>query len=212
MSHLFGARTALILVDLQNDFCPGGALAVPQGNEVVPIANALQGRFRTVVASQDWHPAEHLSFAVNHQRCSVGDSVELEGFEQILWPVHCVQDSHGAAFHPDLELSNVDAVFQKGTDPGIDSYSAFFDNGHRQGTGLKEYLGQREVTDVYLLGLTTDYCVKYSALDANDMGLRTYVIEDGCRAVNLFPRDGQKALDEMRSKGVRIIQSSSLSS
>jgi len=210
MSHLFGSRTALILVDLQNDFCPGGALAVPQGNEVVPIANALQGRFRTVVASQDWHPAEHLSFATNHPRYSVGDSVELEGLDQILWPVHCVQNSHGAEFHPDLELSNIEAVFQKGTDSGIDSYSAFFDNGHRQGTGLKEYLEQRKVTDVYLLGLATDYCVKYSALDAADMGLRTYVIEDGCRAVNLFPRGGQKALDEMRSKGVRIIQSSSL--
>jgi len=202
--------TALILVDLQHDFMPGGALGVPDGNQVVPVANQVQPLFGLVVATRDWHPPDHGSFAAQHPGRKPGDVIELGGQPQILWPVHCVQNTPGAALVAALDTRRIDRIFYKGTDPTIDSYSAFFDNGHRRSTGLGEYLQQQGVTDVYLAGLATDYCVKYSALDARRFGFRTFVILDGCRGVNLRANDSAAAIEEMRSAGVEITPSADL--
>jgi poly(ADP-ribose) glycohydrolase ARH3 len=193
---------ALIVVDLQNDFCPGGALPVPEGDQIVDAVNHLLHRFDLVVATQDWHPADHGSFAANHPGTRPGDAVELAGLRQILWPVHCVQGTPGAELHPKLDASAIARVFRKGTDPTVDSYSGFFDNGHRHSTGLGEFLKERGVTSVYVCGLATDYCVKCTALDAVDLGFKTYLIEDACRGVDLHAGDVWQAIEEMRSKGV----------
>lgn len=198
---------ALLIVDVQNDFCPGGALPVPEGDQVVPIVNRLQQRFALVVATQDWHPPNHGSFADCHPGCKVGQVVELAGLPQVLWPVHCVQNTWGAAFHGQLDFARIARVFQKGTDPQIDSYSGFFDNGHRKATGLGEYLKQRQVNAVYVCGLATDYCVKFTALDAVNLGFTTYVVEDACRGVELRPGDVAESLRQMRQRGVRVIVS-----
>jgi nicotinamidase/pyrazinamidase len=200
------AKNALILVDLQNDFVPGGALGVPQGDAVIPIANRLirSGVFDLVIATQDWHPRDHGSFAANHRGKTPGDVVNLNGLRQILWPVHCVQNTRGAEFVAGLEIGGVDKIIQKGTDPWIDSYSAFFDNAHRKSTGLDRYLKARNITDVYLAGLATDYCVKFSALDARRLGFVVHVIEDACRGVNLRHGDVDAAIEQMRSIGVEI--------
>src|SRR3712207_3802084 len=188
---------ALILVDLQNDFVPGGALPVPEGDAVVPIANRLtrEGKFDLVVATQDWHPPDHGSFAANHPGRKPGEVIDLHGLKQILWPVHCVQGSAGAAFLPGLDMARVEEVFRKGTDPSIDSYSGFFDNGHRKATGLGQYLKSKGVTDVYVLGLATDYCVKFTTLDAVQLGFHTHLIEDACRGVELNPGDVDAAVE-----------------
>ena len=201
---------ALILTDLQNDFCPGGALAVPEGDEVVAVANRLQPRFELVVATQDWHPPDHGSFAANHPGKRPGEVIELAGLPQILWPVHCVQGTPGAEFHPALDRSAIARVFRKGTDPAIDSYSGFFDNGRRRATGLGDYLKDRGVTDVYVCGLTTDYCVKFTALDAIDLGFKTYLIENASRGVNLRPGDVAAAIAQMRARGVVVVQSATI--
>ena len=203
---------ALILVDIQNDFVPGGALAVPQGNEIVPLANNVQAYFDLVVATQDWHPANHGSFAVNHPGKKPGEIIDLEGLEQILWPVHCVQDTFGAEFVEGLQTGTVRRVFRKGTDPAIDSYSGFFDNGHRKATGMGDYLKEEGVTEVYLMGLATDYCVKFTALDAVELGFGTFVIEDGCRGVELSQGDVERAYSEMKERGVIVIDSSRIES
>lgn len=203
-------KAALILVDLQNDFCPGGALAVPSGDAVIPVANQLAARFATVVATQDWHPANHLSFAANHPGRNVGEIIDLEGLPQVLWPVHCVQHSHGAALVDTLDQDRIDRIFTKGTDPEIDSYSGFYDNGHRKRTGLADWLRAQGVDAVCVMGLATDYCVKYTALDAVGEGFRTYLIEDGCRGVNLQADDAARAIQEMAARGVTITQSSRL--
>jgi nicotinamidase/pyrazinamidase len=202
---------ALIIVDLQNDFLPGGALAVPRGDEVIPLANELQGGFDLVVATQDWHPPNHGSFAANHPGKKPGDRVMLEGVEQILWPVHCVQHTRGAEFAPSFDTSRIVHVFHKGTNPQIDSYSTFFDNAHRRHTGLADYLKKREIKDIYLMGLALDYCVKYSTLDARQLGLNTHVIIDGCRGIDLDPGDIDRALDEMKRVGAILLQSRELS-
>ena len=196
---------ALILVDLQNDFMPGGALAVPGGNEVVPVANRLQGQFDLVVATQDWHPPDHGSFAASHPGRKVGDVIELGGLEQMLWPVHCVQDTRGAELADDLDRSRIRRVFHKGSDRDIDSYSAFFDNGRRRATGLGDFLAEMGAQEVHMLGLATDYCVKYSALDARRLGLDTFVILEGCRGVGLHEGDIDAAVQEMKDAGVIIV-------
>jgi len=198
---------ALLLIDLQNDFLPGGALPVPDGDHVVPLANQLQPLFALVVATQDWHPPNHGSFAANHPGKHAGDVIELNDLPQILWPVHCVQNSPGAAFAPALNTSRIDHVFQKGTNPAIDSYSGFFDNGHLRSTGLADYLKSKNVTGVYVLGLATDYCVKFTALDARQFNFNTYLIQDACRGVELKPGDIVRAVEEMKSAGVKIIHS-----
>ncbi len=201
---------ALILVDLQNDFVPGGALAVPRGDEVVPLAGQLAARFDLVVATQDWHPPDHGSFAIQHEGREPGDTIVLAGLPQILWPVHCVQGTRGAEFVETLDMSRVRKVFRKGTQRDIDSYSGFFDNGHRRATGLGDYLKERSVSAVYVLGLATDYCVKFTALDARSLGFETCLIEDACRGVELAPGDVDRAVEEMRAAGVRVLRSGTL--
>jgi nicotinamidase/pyrazinamidase len=201
---------ALILVDIQNDFLPGGALAVGEGDAVIPVANRLQQRFGLVVATQDWHPAGHGSFAASHPGRSPGERIELGGLPQVLWPVHCVQGSPGAGFAPGLDLSRVAAVFPKGSDPEVDSYSGFFDNGKRHDTGLHAWLQARGVEEVYVCGLATDYCVKYTALDAAALGYRTFVIADACRGVELQPGDIEAACREMEAAGIRLLRSEKL--
>ena len=196
---------ALIIVDVQNDFCPGGALPVPEGDQVVAAINRIQPRFDLVVATQDWHPADHGSFAANHPGRSPGDEITLAGLPQILWPVHCVQGTPGAELHPGLDRSRIAQVFYKGTDPSIDSYSGFFDNGRRSATGLAEYLKSQGAEEVYVSGLATDYCVKATALDAVGLGFKTYLVADACRGVELRPGDVQRAIDEMRTGGTGIL-------
>ena len=199
--------SALILVDLQNDFMPGGALAVPDGDAVVPVANRLAQSFNLVVATQDWHPPGHSSFASQHPGNSPGDTVELDGLRQELWPDHCVQGTSGAELHAGLDVRRITRIFQKGTDPRIDSYSTFFDNAHLKSTGLADYLKQKGVSEVYLMGLATDYCVKFSVLDAVELGFKANVIQDGCRGIDLQAGDVSKAIDEMKTAGVEIVSS-----
>lgn len=201
---------ALILVDLQNDFMPGGALAVAEGDATVAVANRLVGRYPLVVATQDWHPTEHRSFAANNPGRSIGELGELEGLPQVMWPVHCVQGTPGAEFHRDLDKAAIHLVIQKGTDPAIDSYSGFFDNGHRKSTGLVDALRARGVTAVDVLGLATDYCVKFTALDAAAAGFQVRLVTDGCRAVNLSPGDGERALAAMQEAGVELVESAAV--
>jgi nicotinamidase/pyrazinamidase len=198
---------ALILVDLQNDFLPGGALGVPDGDLVIPVANRLQERFDLVVATQDWHPPGHASFAANHHGRKPGEQIDLDGVSQVLWPSHCVQNSHGAELAPGLDTRRVRKIFFKGTDPGIDSYSTFFDNRHLKSTGLGGYLREQGVDEVCLMGLATDYCVKYSAVDAVELGFKTTVVEDGCRGIDLNTGDVARAIQEMRDAGIRIATS-----
>lgn len=195
---------ALILVDLQRDFCPGGALAVPDGDAVVGPCNALAKAYPLVVATQDWHPKGHGSFASSAPGRQVGQVGELEGQAQVWWPDHCVAGSLGAEFHPDLDLGPVAAVFRKGMDPAIDSYSGFQDNGGRRSTGLAAYLKGLGVEAVDVVGLATDYCVKATALDALAAGFAVGLVPEACRAVNLQPEDGAKALAELAAAGVRL--------
>jgi len=196
---------ALILVDLQQDFLPGGALGVPEGDRVIPVANRLQPDYELVVASQDWHPAEHASFAANHPGHQAGEIVEIGGLPQVLWPVHCVERTPGAAFAPGLALDRVARVFRKGTDPAVDSYSCFFDNDRRKSTGMGDYLRGRGVTEVHLMGLATDYCVRYSALDARQLGFSTQLNLEGCRGVDLAAGDVEAALAQLRAAGVQFV-------
>ncbi|MCA9392832.1 MAG: bifunctional nicotinamidase/pyrazinamidase [Candidatus Omnitrophica bacterium] len=198
---------ALLIIDVQNDFCPGGALPVAEGDQIVPLINGLQERFDLVVATQDWHPTGHKSFASSHGK-QPGEVIDLNGLEQILWPDHCVQGSEGAKFVDALRLGKIDRIFQKGTDPEIDSYSGFYDNGHRKATGLAAYLKEKKVTTVYVAGLATDYCVKYTCLDAVREGLKTVLITDACRGVNLKEGDVEAAVAELKKAGVIVLPSS----
>jgi Amidases related to nicotinamidase len=200
-------QRALLLVDLQNDFCAGGALAVAEGDSTVDAANALitwcKARGEAVVASQDWHPADHGSFASQHNAEPFSQG-ELDGLAQTLWPEHCVQQTEGAQLHPLLNQHAIDAVFHKGENPLIDSYSAFFDNEHRQQTALDEWLRHHEVGELIVMGLATDYCVKYTVLDALKLGYRVNVITDGCRGVNLNAQDSALAFMEMSTAGATL--------
>ena len=175
---------ALLLIDIQNDFLPGGRLAVPAGDEIIPLVNALQPQFDLVVATQDWHPAGHQSFASSHAGRAPFEQIDLHGLPQVLWPDHCLQAGEGAALAPALHTGRIEAIFRKGMNPEIDSYSAFFDNGHRKSTGLGDYLRGRGVTAVVLAGLAADYCVYYSALDALAAGFATTVLTDATRAIS----------------------------
>lgn len=198
---------ALLLVDLQNDFCAGGALAVAGGDSTVDIANALiewcKARGDAVVASQDWHPANHGSFASQQNVEPYADGL-LDGLPQTFWPDHCVQHTEGAALHPLLQAKAIDAVFHKGENPAIDSYSAFFDNGHRQKTQLDDWLRHHNVSELIVLGLATDYCVKFTVLDALTLGYSVNVITDGCRGVNLHAQDSAQAFMEMAAAGATL--------
>ena len=199
---------ALLLIDLQNDFMPGGSLPVARGDEVIGVANAIMPRFDVVVATQDWHPSGHASFASSHPGGKPGDEVEVEGVVERLWPDHCVQQTSGASFHSALDVAGITHVVRKGTESAIDSYSGFFDNAHRRDTGLAAYLSARAVTEVWIAGVATDYCVKYTALDARALGFPTAVVVDGCRGVELSLGDVDAALGEMRSAGCTIVTSS----
>lgn len=201
------SKRALLLVDIQNDFCAGGALAVPEGDSTVEVANALiawcQARGDAIVASQDWHPASHGSFASQHGVAPFTQGT-LDGLAQTFWPDHCVQDSDGAGLHPLLNRAPIEAVFPKGEAVNIDSYSAFFDNGHRQRTALDAWLRQRGIETLIVLGLATDYCVKFTVLDALDLGYRVSVITDGCRGVNIHPQDSAEAFMAMAAGGATL--------
>ena len=186
-------------------------MGVPHGDEVISIVNRLEGCFDFVVATQDWHPANHGSFAVNHPGKKVYEQITLAGLPQTLWPVHCVQNSRGAELASALHTDRIAKIFRKGTDASIDSYSGFFDNGHRRATGLGDWLGSRKVTEVYVCGLATDYCVKFTALDATQLGFKVYLIEDASRGVNLDPHDVPNAIGEMKRAGVNMRQSSAMS-
>lgn len=206
-----GTKTALIMVDLQNDFCPGGRLSVPDGDAVIPLANQLQQHFDLIIATKDWHPQDHVSFASNHPGKREGDVLIINGIEQILWPDHCVQNTKGAEFHPGLDTSKINKIFLKGTDKNIDSYSTFFDNAHLRNTGLAAYLREQQINDIYIMGLATDYCVKYSCHDAVKLGFNTHIIVDACRGIELHEGDIAAALDEMRGEGVKISYSPDVS-
>ncbi len=201
---------ALLIVDMQNDFMPGGALGVPAANEIIPVINALIPKFSLIVATQDWHPADHVSFADNHPGKKVGETVKTGDIDQILWPLHCVRSTHGAELASSLDKENFASFFYKGTDKNIDSYSAFFDNARRKSTGLGDYLKSRGVNDLYVAGVATDYCVLSTSLDAVDLGFNVYVIADACRAINLDPHDEERALAAMEAKGAKIVYSNDL--
>ncbi|HEY3416635.1 MAG TPA: bifunctional nicotinamidase/pyrazinamidase [Armatimonadota bacterium] len=200
----------LIVVDIQNDFLPGGALPVAQGDQVIPVANRLMPAFDLVVATKDWHPANHGSFASTHPGTQPGDIVELGGVPQILWPDHCVQDTWGAEFGPGLQTDAIDHLVYKGTDPEIDSYSTFYDNAWQRATGLHDYLRERGVREIHLLGLATDYCVLYSVRDARKLGYTVFVVQDGCRGIDLHPGDVDRAFAEMREIGATLVWSNEL--
>jgi nicotinamidase/pyrazinamidase len=180
-----GDDDLLLIVDVQNDFCPGGALAVADGDAVVPVINRLAGHFNHVVLTQDWHPASHSSFATSHPGSVAFESIATPYGQQTLWPDHCVQGTHGAAFHPQLKTERAELVIRKGFRREIDSYSAFYENDRRTPTGLAGYLRERGLRRVFLAGLATDYCVHSSAIDASRLGFDAVVIEDGCRAIDL---------------------------
>ena len=193
---------ALLLIDVQNDFMPGGALAVPEGDQIVPIINKIQHKFDLVLATQDWHPAGHASFASTHGK-DIYELVDLNGIDQVMWPDHCVQGTKGADFHDDLKLDKIEAIFRKGTNPEIDSYSGFYDNAHLKSTGLGGYLKEKGVTELYFAGLAGDYCVAFSVKDALAEGFTSFLIEDATRAIDA--EGFEKAKAEIVEKGGKIL-------
>lgn len=198
----------LIIVDAQIDFMPGGALEVKDGDRIIPVINKILPQFELVVATQDWHPKEHKSFAVNHPGKNEFEVIDLNGLEQKLWPVHCVQGTKGANFHPNLETKPIEAIFRKGMDPEIDSYSGFFDNGHKKITGLGGYLQERGAVELYFCGLAADICVYFSLLDALKAGFKATLIEDA--AVPLLPEGFDKIREDIIRNGGRITHSKEL--
>lgn len=197
---------ALIVVDIQNDFLPNGALAVKGGDEIIPLINQLSPKYPLVVATQDWHPADHQSFASQHAGTRPGQLMEVNGLNQVLWPDHCVQGSEGAAFSSAFDLRPVAAIFRKGMNRQIDSYSAFFDNGYRQSTGLDSYLRAWGITDIDFAGLATDYCVYFSALDGLMSGFNCRLLLPACRGVNVNPHDSADRVERLRNLHCQIIE------
>ncbi|KAA8737042.1 bifunctional nicotinamidase/pyrazinamidase [Pseudomonas koreensis] len=202
-------RTALLVIDVQNDFIPGGQLAVPEGDQIVPLINRLGGLFKQVVITQDWHPSGHASFASSHPGHQPYEVIQLPYGEQVLWPEHCVQGTAGAEFHPELNLPHAQLIIRKGCNPDIDSYSAFLEADRRTTTGLTGYLKERGIDTVYMVGLALDFCVMFSALDARAAGFNAFVVLDACRAID---RDGSlaAAMERMQTAGVGLIQSNQL--
>ena len=193
---------SLLLIDVQNDFMPGGALAVPEGNQIVPIINKIQHKFDLVLATQDWHPAGHASFASTHNK-DLYELIDLNGIDQVMWPDHCVQGTTGADFHAELKLDKIEAIFRKGTNPEIDSYSGFYDNAHLKSTGLSGYLKEKGVTELYFAGLAGDFCVAFSVKDALNEGFTSFLIEDATRAIDA--EGFEKAKAEIVEKGGKIL-------
>jgi nicotinamidase/pyrazinamidase len=203
-------KAVLLVVDVQNDFCPGGALEVKEGDRVVPVINKIADIFPRTAATLDWHPVDHVSFASNHPGVDVYDFIEVGGARQVLWPDHCVQGTEGADFHPDLDDKKFDLILRKGTSPSLDSYSAFFENDRVTSTGLEYYLKGLGIEEVYICGLTTDYCVFYSAIDSVNSGFRTNVVIDAVKGVDVPRGNVEKALREMKLAGVKILSSREL--
>lgn len=201
-------KDALIIVDIQNDFCPGGALAVPEGDKTVPHANRLARCFRHVILTQDWHPAGHRSFASSHPGKKAFDTAEMPYGPQVLWPDHCIQGTAGAEFHPELDIPGAELIIRKGFNRDIDSYSAFYENDRKTPTGLEGYLRERGFGRVFLAGLATDFCVQYSALDARRRGFEVFVVEEACRAIDLNGSlsAAQKAMADAGVKAARIAE------
>jgi nicotinamidase/pyrazinamidase len=197
-------KNCLIITDIQNDFCPGGALAITEGDKIIPLVNTLAEKFDKVVATQDWHPPGHVSFSATHKKKPY-DIITIDGIQQVLWPEHCVQGSFGADFHKDLDLREVDLIIRKGNDLNIDSYSTFMENDKITVTGLHYYLQGLAIQDLYFCGLATDYCVYYSALDARKMGFNVGVILDACRGVDVPAGNIASALQTMKERGIRIL-------
>ena len=193
----------LIIIDVQNDFIPGGSLAVPGGDEIVAVINQLQPKFDLIIGTQDWHPHNHSSFAINHQGKKEFETIDLQGHSQVLWPVHCVQNSEGAEFHKDLDTTRIETIFRKGTNPEIDSYSGFYDNAHLKSTGLSGYLKEKGANDLYFCGLAGEYCVYFSIKDALSEGFQATLIEDATRALNLS--DFEAAKRDIISHGGKIV-------
>ncbi len=198
---------ALLIVDLQNDFLLGGALAVPQGDEIIPIVNTLIPGFEIIVATQDYHPADHVSFAASHLGKKIGDVIQVGGGEQILWPVHCVNGTKGAELSASLDQDKINRCFLKGTNKEIDSYSAFFDNQKHASTGVDTFLKLYHVTELYIAGLVTEYCVLYSSLDALQLGFQVSVVVDACRAINLQPHDEALSFAAITAAGGKLVTS-----
>lgn len=198
----------LVIIDVQNDFTPGGALAVPEGDQIVPLINKLQPHFELVIATQDWHPEGHASFASSHLGKTEFETIKIDGMDQVMWPDHCVQNTKGAEFHPDLETARIEAIFRKGTNPKIDSYSGFYDNAHLKSTGLSGHLREKGVTELYFCGLAAEYCVFFSLKDALGEDFEAILIEDATRALDDL--DFEKAKSEIREKGGKIISSEEL--
>jgi nicotinamidase/pyrazinamidase len=196
-------KKALLVVDIQNDFVSGGSLAVKDGEKIIPLVNQLMDQFDLVVASQDWHPANHKSFASNHEGKSLFEVIDLNGSDQVLWPDHCVQSSRGAQFCEELNTNKFHKIFQKGLNPEVDSYSAFFDNQYKSATGLSEYLKEQEVEDLYIVGLATDFCVKFSCIDAVKEGFKTNLFVNAAKPVN--PDFLDECLQELKDSGVNLI-------
>jgi nicotinamidase/pyrazinamidase len=190
---------ALIIVDMQNDFLPGGSLAVSGGDEIIPLINSLQKQFDLVVATQDWHPADHKSFASSHPEKKEYEVIDLDGLSQVLWPDHCVQGTEGAAFSNKLNDLKIEAIFRKGMDPEIDSYSGFYDNGRKKNTGMAGYLKDRGIKTIYICGIAADFCVYYTAIDGIDLGFEVYIIEDAVRAID--SKKYQRAMKDFEERG-----------
>jgi len=203
-----GSNDVLIVIDVQNDFCPGGALAVPDGDQVIPVINEIASGFEHVILTQDWHPPGHHSFASVHER-SPFESVDASYGPQTLWPDHCVQGTEGAKIHAGLSLTKAELILRKGFRPGIDSYSAFFENDRMTATGLAGYLRERGLTRVFLAGLAYDYCVGFSALDARRLGLPAVIVKDACRAIDLNGSAAQMEAEFSKS-GVILVESNSI--
>lgn len=199
---------ALILVDIQNDFIPGGRLAVPSGDEIIPLVNDLQASFELVVATQDWHPQNHKSFASNHTGKKPFERIQLHGMDQVLWPDHCIQGTPGAEFSAGLNMNKVEGIFRKGMDPEIDSYSGFYDNGYKRSTGLAGYLRERKATRLFVCGLAGDYCVFFTAKDALKENFETYIIDDATRPIDTAGYE--KAKNEILTSGGQVIRSEML--
>ena len=203
-------KNALLIIDIQNDFCPGWALPVPEGDQVITVINSIVKKFYKVIATQDWHPINHVSFARNHPGNKEYEEIEVSGIKQVLWPIHCVPGTKGAEFHPDLIADNFDLILRKGNNPKIDSYSAFRENDKKTITGLNGYLKELDIKQVFICGLALDYCVFYSAMDSKEMGFDTYVILDATRGIDSPPGSIENALNSMRNSGIRIIKSTDI--
>ncbi|MBN2693228.1 bifunctional nicotinamidase/pyrazinamidase [bacterium] len=198
-------KKALLLIDIQNDFLPTGALPVKDGDKVIAIANREMNNFDFIIATQDWHPKNHESFASMHTGKNPGEIIDLYGLTQVLWPNHCIQNTEGASLSPLLDLDKIDIVIQKGTDPTVDSYSGFFDNGRKKETKLNSILKENGVNEIFVMGLATDYCVKFTVLDALSLGYKVNLIQDGCRGVELNLGDIENALNDMKKAGANLI-------